>query len=106
MSDTPPSLLIYSALALPPFRTIKLRSRKSDCIACGDDTSGGQLIDQSDYLELCGSLTPDYETLGLLAGEAGQRIRAAVSILTLVLQSSQRDAHRICMPLLTTKTQW
>src|ERR1700744_4893926 len=78
MLDSPPSLLIYSALAAPPFRTIRIRSKKRDCIACGDNASRGALIDQSDYLELCGSSTPDYEANGIAAGEPGYRIEAKV----------------------------
>lgn len=31
------SLTVYSALAKTPFRTVKMRARKKDCFADGDD---------------------------------------------------------------------
>jgi len=76
LADSPPTLLIYSALAVPPFRTIKIRSKKPNCIACGEKAFGGALIDQADYLELCGTLAPDYEANGVVPGQPGHRIRA------------------------------
>ncbi len=36
--DYLPVLTLFSAFAIPQFRTIKLRSKKKSCIACGDDT--------------------------------------------------------------------
>ena len=35
--DGPPSLLVYSALGTPPFRSVKLRKRWESCPACGTE---------------------------------------------------------------------
>src|ERR1700761_7598138 len=63
-------------MSIPFFRNIKLRTKKPECIACGTDRK--RLTDQSDYLELCGRIAPDYEALGLDAGDARRRLSAKV----------------------------
>lgn len=78
-ADPSPRMLIYSALSPSPFRSIKLRSRKPDCRACGVGRKQ-QLIDQEDYLEMCGFYPPDWESLGLVKGEAGHRITSKVRL--------------------------
>ncbi|KAI7870634.1 hypothetical protein BDF14DRAFT_1879225 [Spinellus fusiger] len=51
-----PSFLIFSGLTTPMFRTMKLRSRKKDCVVCGDQPTLTQLID---YAEWCGTADSD-----------------------------------------------
>ena len=57
---------------------MKLRPSRVDCIACGRDPDGPSLIDQSDYLEVCGALPVDYEALGMNPGAEGYRIGVKV----------------------------
>ncbi|KII89613.1 hypothetical protein PLICRDRAFT_39723 [Plicaturopsis crispa FD-325 SS-3] len=71
-----PSLLIFSALGVPPFRNIKLRSRRATCPACGDDAQKVGQIEQTDYVQFCGGHTPDWERMGMVDGAEGHRIGA------------------------------
>ncbi|KAJ6606602.1 hypothetical protein DFH09DRAFT_1120742 [Mycena vulgaris] len=74
LHDKKPSLLLFSALGSPPFRSIKLRSRKPTCPACGNgDQKVGQ-INEFDYVQFCGGPTPDWESRGLFAGDLDHRI--------------------------------
>ncbi|KAF7338605.1 Adenylyltransferase and sulfurtransferase UBA4 [Mycena venus] len=57
LHDKKPSLLLFSALGSPPFRSIKLRSRKATY-----------------YVQFCGGATPDWETLGLNPGDPADRV--------------------------------
>ncbi|KDQ59207.1 hypothetical protein JAAARDRAFT_33944 [Jaapia argillacea MUCL 33604] len=75
LHDGIPSLLIFSALASPPFRSIKLRSRRPTCPACFPSTSIPP-IQQTDYVAFCGGLTPNWYANGLVQGDEGMRIRA------------------------------
>ncbi|KAK2814657.1 hypothetical protein FQN49_008120 [Arthroderma sp. PD_2] len=56
-----PSLHLFSAYSMPPFRAIRLRPRRQNCIACGAEPSisteslrNGSM----DYVQFCGSLNP------------------------------------------------
>ncbi|TDL25454.1 hypothetical protein BD410DRAFT_716994 [Rickenella mellea] len=74
MRDPGPSMLLYSAMELSPFRNIKLRSRKRDCPACG--IQGGRISDL-DYVTFCGGPRPNWEERGLAEGDnKDRRIRA------------------------------
>ncbi|RHZ63576.1 HesA/MoeB/ThiF family protein [Aspergillus thermomutatus] len=56
-SGTPPSLLIFSAYSTPPFRTIKLRSRRAKCAVCSADASvtlETLKAGSTDYVFFCG----------------------------------------------------
>jgi adenylyltransferase/sulfurtransferase len=76
--DNKPSLLLFSALGSPPFRNIKLRSRKPTCPACGtSDQKIGQ-IKEIDYDQFCGGATPDWESRGLTPGDPNNRISVKV----------------------------
>ncbi|KAJ7470388.1 hypothetical protein FB451DRAFT_1253579 [Mycena latifolia] len=76
LHDKKPSLLLFSALGSPPFRSIKLRSRKPTCPACdSSDQKVGQ-IKEIDYVQFCGGPAPDWERRGLLVGEPDHRISA------------------------------
>lgn len=57
-ADTPPSLLMYSAYSNPLFRSVQLKGKRHDCIACSehatitrDTLESGSL----DYVAFCGS---------------------------------------------------
>ncbi|KAG6834442.1 hypothetical protein H0H93_009605, partial [Arthromyces matolae] len=72
--DKKPSLLLYSALGTPPFRSIKLRSRKPTCAACGTDEERIGSIQDIDYVQFCGGPRPDWEKRGLEEGKEGTRV--------------------------------
>lgn len=48
--------MIFSATSYPLFRSIKLRSKKKDCVICGDHPSITKL---QDYVQFCGSGATD-----------------------------------------------
>ncbi|TFY83025.1 hypothetical protein EWM64_g981 [Hericium alpestre] len=76
-TDEKPMLLIYSALGFPPFRSIKLRTRRPTCPACGVEGQKIGQIEDLDYVQFCGGERPDWEKLGLIPGSADTRIRAS-----------------------------
>ncbi|KAH9028520.1 hypothetical protein EDB84DRAFT_1588903 [Lactarius hengduanensis] len=65
LQDGQPSLLVYSALGTPPFRSVKLRKRRATCPACGTEGQKVGTIEDIDYVQFCGGDRPDWETLGL-----------------------------------------
>jgi adenylyltransferase/sulfurtransferase len=69
--DMTPSLLLFSSLAIPQFRSIKLRARSSSCPACGLQTGK---IEDMDYVQFCGGSAPDWVQQGLVEGDEGHRI--------------------------------
>ena len=75
IKDKKPSLLIYSALATPPFRSIKLRPRKPTCPTCGTLEEKLGTIWQSDYVHFCGDPRPDWEKHGLVMAGARARVK-------------------------------
>ncbi|PCH42613.1 hypothetical protein WOLCODRAFT_163919 [Wolfiporia cocos MD-104 SS10] len=77
LHDSKPSLLIYSALNTPPFRSIKLRARRATCPACGDDGAKVGQIEETDYVAFCGGARPDWVSRGLVVeGRSDVRIHA------------------------------
>ncbi|KAJ6547164.1 hypothetical protein B0H19DRAFT_1164265 [Mycena capillaripes] len=74
LHDKKPSLLLFSALGSPPFRSIKLRSRKPTCPACGTTDQKIGKIKEIDYVQFCGGATPDWESLGLNPGDPSNRV--------------------------------
>lgn len=68
LHDEQPSLLIYAALGVPPFRSIKLRKRRAACPACGTEGEKVGKVEDIDYVQFCGGPRPDWETLGLNPG--------------------------------------
>jgi len=85
IKDKKPSLLIYSALATPPFRSIKLRTRKPTCPACGTLEERLGTIQQIDYVQFCGGPRPDWEKRGLIIGDPAARVNVEVCTTTRVL---------------------
>ncbi|KAJ3809362.1 hypothetical protein F5876DRAFT_89476 [Lentinula aff. lateritia] len=75
LHDYKPTLLLFSALNVPQFRSIKLRSRKPNCPACGQQGQIIGSISDIDYVQFCGGATPDWETLGLVETHLEHRIR-------------------------------
>lgn len=67
-------MLLFSTLSSPPFRSVKLRSRKTDCIACGNRDFGLNSITETDYVQTCGGPKPDWIGRGLFHDQAGRRI--------------------------------
>lgn len=78
--DGKSSMLLFSALGVPPFRTVKLRSRKPTCPACGKDGEKIGQLEDVDYVAFCGGQRPDWEKIGLQQGDSAPRIRAKVSL--------------------------
>ncbi|KAF8510947.1 molybdenum cofactor synthesis 3 [Hysterangium stoloniferum] len=75
LHDGHPSLLIFSALSTPPFRSAKLRKKRLTCPACGEEGSRVGTIEKTDYVAFCGGTVPDYEKMGLEEGKVGYRVR-------------------------------
>ena len=60
-SRPPPSLLLYSAYAAPPFRSVRLRSRRPSCAVCSPAstiTLSSLTLGSFDYAQFCGDATP------------------------------------------------
>ncbi|KAI3998482.1 hypothetical protein K525DRAFT_214592, partial [Schizophyllum commune Loenen D] len=74
-SPPPPHMLLFSALAVPPFRSIKLRNRKPDCIACSNPDAPIDVA-STDYVQLCGGPRPDWESLGMEVRDPALRVDA------------------------------
>jgi adenylyltransferase/sulfurtransferase len=79
-----PSLLIFSALSVPPFRSAKLRNRRPTCPACGDEAKRVGRIEEIDYVAFCGGYTPDFEATGLKPDTADHRVRGKVCAYTCI----------------------
>ncbi|KIJ23452.1 hypothetical protein M422DRAFT_56831 [Sphaerobolus stellatus SS14] len=62
-------------MSSPPFRTMKLRSKKPTCPACGLKGQKVGQIEDIDYVAFCGGNAPDYEATGLKEGRSGHRIK-------------------------------
>jgi len=75
LHDMKPSLLLFSSLSQPPFRSVKLRSRKDDCTACGV-AKKSELPHMIDYVQFCGGNNPDWEAQGLRLGDPHKRVTA------------------------------
>lgn len=78
IQDQEPRLLTFSALKPVPFESIKVRSSKPLCPACGTEGGGIGEIQKTDYVQLCGGPTPDWEQRGLVEGALGLRTNAKV----------------------------
>ncbi|KAI0259864.1 hypothetical protein BC834DRAFT_903633 [Gloeopeniophorella convolvens] len=81
LQDRSPALLVYSALALPPFRSIRLRKRRAACPACGTEGQKMGSIEQTDYVQFCGGARPDWEARGLERGSGSSDTRITASEL-------------------------
>ncbi|PGH05321.1 adenylyltransferase and sulfurtransferase [Blastomyces parvus] len=66
---TPPTLHLFSAFSNPPFRSIRLRPRRRDCVACSP-TAGTITLDSlrngsMDYVQFCGGVVGPEALLGV-----------------------------------------
>lgn len=77
LHDEQPCLLVYAALGMPPFRSVKLRKRRAACPACGTEGEKVGKIEDVDYVQFCGGARPDWESLGLSPGDSESRITAS-----------------------------
>jgi len=85
LHDRKPSMLLFSALGSPPFRSIRLRSRKANCTACGRKDFDLRVIADTDYVQACGGPRPDWIERGL----ARTGCRTTVKDLKQILDSGQ-----------------
>ncbi|KAI0797876.1 hypothetical protein C8Q75DRAFT_709560 [Abortiporus biennis] len=81
------SLLIFSALSTPPFRSIKLRSKRPTCPACGVEGQKVGRISETDYVAFCGGDRPDWVSKGMVV-EGRTEYRITAKEMRHVLQSS------------------
>lgn len=65
-------------MAYPPFRSIKLRSRRKTCPACGDEGEKLGAILELDYISFCGGPRPDWVSKGLEDKDRRKRMTAKV----------------------------
>jgi adenylyltransferase and sulfurtransferase len=72
--DNTPSLLLFSSLSTPPFRSVKLRSKQKDCLAC----SGKCYMNELDYVQFCGGPPINWQEKGQVVGSPDQRIYPVV----------------------------
>lgn len=72
---------MYSALSMPSFRSVKLRTRRATCPACGTEGEKIGKIEDTDYVALCGGERPDWVAKGLASGTPGDRIHAEVGVV-------------------------
>ncbi|KAI6155337.1 hypothetical protein BKA82DRAFT_991737 [Pisolithus tinctorius] len=75
LHDGNATLLLFSAISSPPFRSIKLRARQPTCPACGQQGPKPHIIEGTDYVTFCGGARPNWLEQGLIAGSPGERIR-------------------------------
>lgn len=95
-----PSLVSFSALSQPSFRTFKLRHRNNSCVIC----SGAQTLPgDADYVEFCGGDRPNWEMRGLQPGEPRNRITAkgSISVVQWIIYL-QKNAQEFNLILPTT----
>ncbi|KAI6042455.1 hypothetical protein EDC04DRAFT_2891839 [Pisolithus marmoratus] len=77
LQDGNATLLLFSAICSPAFRTIKLRARKPTCPACGQGAKS-DVIEETDYVTFCGGARPNWVEQGLIPGSPDERIGVEV----------------------------
>jgi adenylyltransferase/sulfurtransferase len=83
----PPSLLLFSAFSNPPFRYIRLRTRKPKCNACSAQATISREVLSSgslDYAHFCGALSPvdALSTAERVSAQEYSRIRGGPNVHT------------------------
>lgn len=87
-------MLMYSALSTTPFRSIKLRTRRPTCPACGNEGQKvGTINEGMDYVQFCGGERPDWVSRGLVNGSSEARVSAAE--LKRMLEGENQQEMRI-----------
>ncbi|KZT62508.1 hypothetical protein CALCODRAFT_479097 [Calocera cornea HHB12733] len=93
-----PTLLIFSALGSPMFRSLKVRPRRKDCPACGREGGARELVERGEYVAFCGGVREDLEATGKRDGEE----RVGVEVLEArrgevdVLDVRSKEEFSIC----------
>ena len=91
-----PSMVSFSALSQPSFRTFKLRPRNDNCIICSGVQS---LLEDADYVQFCGGDRPNWEMRGQQPGEPRNRVTAkggvSVAQWTTCLQKNPQEFNLI-----------
>ena len=93
----PPTLLIFSAYSSPMFRSIRLRSRKAKCAACSAHaTVSKQGLESGslDYVQFCGSVLPNMNSLSpeeRISAQNYARLRSGINPHTGTV--SNKDSH-------------
>ena len=67
--DGTPALLLYSALSPSPFRTIKIRKKQANCLACGSGAPALLDVTNTDYITFCGGPARDWVKTGLAVSD-------------------------------------
>ena len=67
-------MLIFSALVVPPFRSVKLRMKRANCAARRSDKQNSEMLEETDYVAFCGGSEPDWEIAELLPGRTDERM--------------------------------
>lgn len=80
-------MIVFSALAPTPFRSIKLGKKDPTCPACGKEGERVGEIQEFDYVQWCGGPAPDWEQQGLVDSGPGSRISAKVRCILIILQT-------------------
>ncbi|KZT02878.1 uncharacterized protein LAESUDRAFT_729634 [Laetiporus sulphureus 93-53] len=62
LHDRKPTMVMYSELSAPPFRSIRLRSRRPTCYACGNEREKVDTVEEMDHVMFCGGERPDWLT--------------------------------------------
>lgn len=71
-------MLLFDALGSPPFRSIKLREKKTTCSVCSNPGDHLDSIANTDYIHFCGGPLPDWVNEGRVPGDTGHRIQPQV----------------------------
>ena len=83
----PPSMLLFSAYSNPPFRSIRLRSRKPKCASCSAQavvTREALTSGSLDYVQFCGAASPvdALSTSERISADNYARIRTGANPIT------------------------
>ncbi|PPQ96256.1 hypothetical protein CVT26_005583 [Gymnopilus dilepis] len=91
--DQSSSLLLFSAFATPPFRSVKLRRRKPTCPACSNPDG---CLGSTDYIQFCGGVRPDWIIQGRIPGVDLHEIITSAQIPPRILDVRPTVEFGIC----------
>ncbi|EGN99033.1 hypothetical protein SERLA73DRAFT_181808 [Serpula lacrymans var. lacrymans S7.3] len=75
LHDQKASMFLFSAISVPAYRAVKLRSRRKTCSACGEEDAKIGTIEETDYVAFCGGQRPNWEERGLIDDKPGFRAK-------------------------------
>ncbi|KAI9833485.1 MAG: hypothetical protein M1819_003643 [Sarea resinae] len=102
-SPSPPTLLLFSAYTSPQFRSVRLRSRRPTCLACGPHatiTAESLTSGSLDYIQFCGVANP----AALLS--ADERISARDFSRTIERAAHDTEANKLVLVDVREKVQF